>query len=179
MLGGVANEKPGQLSRSQKKAARKKLKKKEKKSAEVAFEIEEITTGFEEVSLKLSSGPAADRHESTTKRGDEEVRNYVTFTHNTKQICTQQIKTYAAISLFFFRKVSCPRDAENASPPKGTDRDRLKRERALRKKLKQIRDLEARIASGEISKPDRDQQAKIAKKADIEEELMDLAEDSS
>ena len=59
------------------------------------------------------------------------------------------------------------------------ERDRLKRERALRKKLKQIRDLEARITSGEITKPDRDQQAKIAKKAEIEAELQLLAQDSS
>ena len=57
-----------------------------------------------------------------------------------------------------------------------SSRDRLKRERALRKKLKQIRDLEEKIASGEISKPDRDQLAKIAKKADIEAELQDLSE---
>ena len=57
------------------------------------------------------------------------------------------------------------------------ERDRLKRERALRKKLKQIRDLEARVASGEISKPDRDQQAKIAKKSQIEAELLELTED--
>ena len=57
----------------------------------------------------------------------------------------------------------------------GASRDRLKRERALRKKLKQIRDLEERIASGEIGKPDHDQLAKIAKKADIEAELVDLS----
>ena len=61
--------------------------------------------------------------------------------------------------------------------PEDVERDRLKRERALRKKLKQIKDLEARIASGEISKPDRDQQAKIAKKSQIEAELLDLTED--
>lgn len=59
------------------------------------------------------------------------------------------------------------------------ERERLKRERALRKKLKQIRDLEARITSGEITKPDRDQQAKIAKKAEIEAELQLLELDSS
>lgn len=58
------------------------------------------------------------------------------------------------------------------------DRERLKRERALRKKLKQIRDLEARIMSGEISKPDQDQQAKISKKAEIEAELQLLAQNS-
>jgi hypothetical protein len=38
--------------------------------------------------------------------------------------------------------------------------------------------LEEKIASGEISKPDRDQLAKIAKKADIEAELQDLSESS-
>lgn len=63
--------------------------------------------------------------------------------------------------------------------PEESERDRLKRERALRKKLKQIRDLEARIASGEISKPDRDQQAKIAKKSDLEAELLELTENDS
>ena len=56
-----------------------------------------------------------------------------------------------------------------------TSRERLKRERALRKKLKQIKDLEVRIASGEISSPDQDQLTKIAKKADIEAELLELS----
>lgn len=42
-------EKP--LTRAQKKNARKKQKKKDKKSTEFAFEIEEITTGFEELTV--------------------------------------------------------------------------------------------------------------------------------
>ena len=40
------------LTRAQKKNARKKQKKKEKKTTEVAFEIEEMTTGFEELSVR-------------------------------------------------------------------------------------------------------------------------------
>lgn len=39
------------LTRAQKKNARKKQKKRDKKSTELAFEIEEITTGFEDMSL--------------------------------------------------------------------------------------------------------------------------------
>ena len=42
-------EKP--LTRAQKKNARKKQKKKDKKSTDFAFEIEEITTGFEDMTL--------------------------------------------------------------------------------------------------------------------------------
>ena len=55
--------------------------------------------------------------------------------------------------------------------------DNLKRIRALRKKLKQIEDLEFRIASGEIAKPDQDQLNKIAKKKQFSEELEELAAD--
>ena len=53
--------------------------------------------------------------------------------------------------------------------------DNLKRIRALRKKLKQIEDLENRIASGEITKPDQDQLNKIAKKEEFSKELEELA----
>lgn len=55
--------------------------------------------------------------------------------------------------------------------------DSLKKIRALRKKLKQIEDLESRIASGEIVKPDKDQLSKIAKKEEFLKELEDLAAD--
>ena len=59
------------------------------------------------------------------------------------------------------------------------DRDPLKRERALRKKLKQIRELQARIASGDIAKPDQNQLDKIAKAIEIEEELEVLTDERS
>ena len=55
--------------------------------------------------------------------------------------------------------------------------DNLKKIRALRKKLKQIEDLESRIASGEIIKPDKDQLNKIAKKEEFLKELEELAAD--
>lgn len=64
-----ADDSSGQMSRSQKKAARKKLKKKEKKSTEVAFEIEEVTAGFEAVSLREKSAveQTSDKIEKVSK----------------------------------------------------------------------------------------------------------------
>ena len=61
---------------------------------------------------------------------------------------------------------------------KGTgDGEVLKRIRAVRKKLKQIEDLESRIASGDIQKPDQDQLSKIAKKEGFLEELSNLMDE--
>lgn len=57
------------------------------------------------------------------------------------------------------------------------DRETLKRVRALRKKVKQIEDLEQRIESGDISKPDKDQLNKISKKHEIVTELNSLTQD--
>ena len=65
-------EKP--LSRAQKKNVRKKQKKKEKKANEVAFEIEEVTTGFEEVTLSEKSENLSDK--PTTKTKEEKVSRY-------------------------------------------------------------------------------------------------------
>jgi len=50
----------------------------------------------------------------------------------------------------------------------------LKKVRTLRKKLKQIEDLEKKIASGELKQPEKDQLEKIAKKQDIVDEMEDL-----
>lgn len=52
--------------------------------------------------------------------------------------------------------------------------DSLKRIRALRKKIKQIVELENRIASGEITNPDQDQLNKIEKKDLFIKELEEL-----
>lgn len=54
------------------------------------------------------------------------------------------------------------------------DKDVIKRIRGLRKKLKQIEELERRITSGDIIKPDSDQRNKISKKEEILEELKTL-----
>ena len=51
----------------------------------------------------------------------------------------------------------------------------LKHARTLRKKLKQIAELESRIASGDIKKPDQCQMDKIAMKSKYEQELADLS----
>lgn len=69
-----SDDKP--LTRAQKKNVRKKQKKKEKKSAEVVFEIEELTTGVEDLSFSEES-PSKTRLGSgasdTTKKKGEKV----------------------------------------------------------------------------------------------------------
>lgn len=59
------------------------------------------------------------------------------------------------------------------------DKDVIKRIRGLRKKLKQIEELERRITSGDIIKPDSDQRNKISKKEEILEELKTLTDTSN
>jgi len=58
--------------------------------------------------------------------------------------------------------------------PPVTDKETLKRVRALRKKLKQIDELQARIESREIAVPDQDQCDKVAKKDEFLAEYMSL-----
>lgn len=63
----------------------------------------------------------------------------------------------------------CP-DSETGQ----VDREMLKAVRALRKRLKQIDDIQARIDSGELKHPDKDQLAKIARKDELMAELLAL-----
>ena len=65
------------LSRAQKKNERKKQKKKEKKANEVAFEIEEVTTGVEEVTLGEKSSKS--NGEPETKRKEERVSSKILY----------------------------------------------------------------------------------------------------
>lgn len=134
---GPNKEKP--MSRTQKKNARKKQKKKEKAS-QLLFEVEEITSAVEQVSLLEDS---SSKELSPCGKPQLSVSATVTKSDET---------------------------TVNSSPG-----DNLKRIRALRKKLKQIEDLEHRIASGDITKPDQDQLNKIAKKEVFLKQLEELA----
>ena len=49
-----------------------------------------------------------------------------------------------------------------------------KKIRNLKKKLRQVEDLQARIESGEIEKPEKEQLEKVAKKDSILDEIEDL-----
>lgn len=69
---------------------------------------------------------------------------------------------------------SVPNDLSNKEPPPVLDKETLKRVRALRKKLKQIDELEARIKSGEIATPDQDQLSKVSKKDEFFAEYVQL-----
>lgn len=129
------------LSRTQKKAARRKQRKREKKAADVAFEIEELTTDLEHTSL------------ASTVEGSSESRAH--------------------------SQPSLGAPATQAAGPASTrEQDHLRRVRALRKKLKQIELLEARIKSGEIVSPDRDQAIKISRKQDLIDEILELTSSS-
>ena len=134
------------MTRAQKKNARKKQKKKDKKTTEFAFEIEEVTGSLEQMSL------SSERQEQEASVKTKETKQPVKEAANSKPMTTAEVK--------------------------GTgDGEVLKRIRAVRKKLKQIEDLESRIASGDIQKPDQDQLSKIAKKEGFLEELSNLMDE--
>lgn len=66
-----------------------------------------------------------------------------------------------------------PASAQLNAPLENMDDANKKRARNLRKKLKQIIELQAAIDSGKI-KPDKEQSEKLAKRKDIEEELEEI-----
>ena len=112
------SEKP--LTRSQKKNLRKKLKKKDIKSSEYAFEIEEITTTMEEI--KFSEEDSSKSPTSIDER--------------------------------------LPIGSSRVVETEHLSKNKL---RTLKKKLKQIEDLEERLTMGEVN-PNREQILKISKK---------------
>ena len=134
------------LTRAQKKNARKKQKKKDKKTTEFAFEIEEVTGSLEQISL---SSEQQKQEESVPSVKTKDTKQPVKETNSSKPLSPAEVKSAG-------------------------DGEVLKRIRAVRKKLKQIEDLESRIASGDIQKPDQDQLNKIAKKEGFLEELSNL-----
>ena len=137
------------LTRAQKKNARKKQKKKDKKTTEFAFEIEEVTGSLEQMSV---SSERQEQEESVPSVKTKDTKQPAKETTSSKPLSMAEVK--------------------------GTgDGEVLKRIRAVRKKLKQIEELESRIASGDILKPDQDQLGKIAKKEGFLEELSNLMDE--
>lgn len=141
------------LTRAQKKTARKKQKKKEKKAMEFAFEIEEVTDGLEQVAL-------SSKQQTLDSSTDMKLK------HN--GVPKQPVEKTAS-------KQEPVAEIKSKGPGDG---EVLRRIRAVRKKLKQIEELESRIASGDIQKPDLDQLSKIAKKEGFLDELAELMEES-
>lgn len=143
----ITQELPTPLTKSQKKNLRKKQKKHEQKSSKVAFVIEEVTSAIDQLTLQSSDQSGAT---CRIQKLDQSEDSSSAPSNIVKPISTLKQET------------------------EHTDKDILKRIRALRKKLKQIDELEARIASCEIDKPDSDQVNKIAKKEAFLEELESL-----
>lgn len=149
------------MTRAQKKNAKKKQKKKEKKGTEVAFEIEEVIEGLEDVSLSTAKPQATPEQTPSTPASAPE--------------CSQE-RLSCSVAEQSSRKDVAERGLESSSTTEQQSKEVLKRVRAVRKKLKQIEELEARIASGDITKPDQDQLNKLAKKDEFLEELRELQE---
>lgn len=68
-------------------------------------------------------------------------------------------------------------EEESRSSVEQDNKDYLKRVRQLRKKLKQIDDLQSRIDSGELANPDPDQLTKISRREELVTELLALGVD--
>ncbi len=65
-------------------------------------------------------------------------------------------------------------ESSQAGSGDGSASDIQKRIRNLRKKIKQINELQAKIDSGEIKEPTKEQLEKLSRKDDLEEEMEDL-----
>ena len=144
-----------QMSKSQKKKAQK--KKEEQKEREVAFEIEEVTEEVMKVSL-------AD--EESDKPIKEDTKQPVT---SWKKKGSSLQKNPPSIGQ---EEIS----GGTASPD--SERETLKQVRALRKKLKQIAELERKVASGEIANPEPEQLTKLARKEELTRQLEELTASS-
>ena len=88
LMGFADDSEPGEkpLSRAQKKNVRKKQKKKEKKASEVAFEIVEVTSGMEDVTLGDKSPKQTNKTDAKTTQ--EKVSIGKPFYRDTPEIRT-------------------------------------------------------------------------------------------
>lgn len=64
-------------------------------------------------------------------------------------------------------------EASNSQPANGPS-DTLKKLRNLKKKVKQIEELEAKIKSGELKNPEKEQLAKLSKKQSVLQQIEEL-----
>lgn len=149
------------MSKSQKKKALKKSKKTEDKR-EAAFEIEELTEEVSSITLNK------DEDTPHTNDAAAQVTSVQRTAHKKKQ---KKAKQPAST-----QPAAAPVTGED--PPESAKKENLKRVRALRKKLKQIDELEKRIASGDITSPEPEQLVKLAKKAELQQEYSQLTETS-
>lgn len=154
------------MTRAQKKNAKKKLKRKDQKGHEVAFEIEEVTVSLEQ--LEVASPP-----EATPPLKPSTKEPAVTSKEKKKD--GSKVPTVLATGP---AKASPPESTAASSRLEEGDSSgdaHQRKVRNLRKKLKQIEELEAKIASGEITHPEQGQLDKISKKGEVVKELGELS----
>ncbi|BFZ02311.1 hypothetical protein BsWGS_05350 [Bradybaena similaris] len=93
--------------------------------------------------------------------------------HNTSEVSNVDTSTQAVSSI----KIS--ENTHAATESKSTQEDIMKKVKGLKKKLRQIEDLEAKINSGELKNPEKEQLEKVKKKQSIIDEIEDLELDLS
>lgn len=93
--------------------------------------------------------------------------------HNTSEVSNIDTSTQAVSSI----KIS--ENTNAATESKSTQEDIMKKVKGLKKKLRQIEDLEAKINSGELKNPEKEQLEKVKKKQSIIDEIEDLELDLS
>ena len=180
------------MTRAQKKNTKKKQKRKDKKGPEEgAFEIEEVDFEVDQVSdslqqLDLASSPNAATSMSKQASVEGATRGGVKAKGKTVSVATIETSK-GAVSSSGAAKVVGRAEPTEKSAGSGhgeeveegcTSAEVQRKVRNLRKKLKQIEELEAKISSGEITKPEQGQLEKIAKKGDLMREIEELLSSS-
>lgn len=149
------------MTKAQKKNTKKKLKRQEKKSHEMAFEIEEVTDSVEQLKLKETTPKTSGTETTVTTSNGVSIKD-----KDTKKDCPIGTKVPTSSS----KKLD-----EAAEGCLQGEADLQRKVRNLRKKLKQIEELEAKIASGEMAHPEQGQLDKISKKGEVLRELEELS----
>ena len=155
------------MTRAQKKNSKKKLKRKDKKGQEVAFEIEEVTDSLEQ--LEVAAPPEA------TPSNKEPAA-----TSGNKVSGKEKMKGGGNVPTVPTTGPAKPGPTESVAASSRLEEgdpsaDAQRKVRNLKKKLKQMEELEAKIASGEIAHPEQGQLDKISKKGEVEKELEELS----
>ena len=160
------------MTRAQKKNSKKKLKRKDKKGHEDAFEIEEVTDSLEQLELAKSdvSKPSGKEVQATTSsKGASTPGDGAS--SRTKGV--EKTTTLSGARVPSSPKAE-PTEEGGRHVEGDLSADIQRKVRNLRKKLKQIEELEAKVASGEIRQPEQGQLDKISKKTELVREIEEL-----
>ncbi|XP_061167184.1 partner of Y14 and mago-like [Saccostrea echinata] len=118
-----------------------------------------------EATKKSDSQPMSKSAKKNAKRKEKKKQQQESGTAGRGESVDNVTQTLAA------SKIS--EDSQKQAPP--SDKAAIEKKlRNLRKKLKQVDDLKAKIDSGELKSPEKEQLAKVAKRQELVDEIEDL-----